>query len=1220
MVPNLNASGEVGFDLNWYDSDGNWVYTGSSYATGLTDVGVYTFTVTQTHTVTSCESEATTVTLSIQDLPNIQLPAFSDVCIYDFIIYLNTGTPAGGTYTGSPGILMMPNGDYIFHPEYAGPGIHDIIYTYIDPDTDCQNIAIQTITVHDRPVVAITDLNEVYCVSGEEVILHGNHPGYGNFSGSGIVDNGDGTAQFNPADADVGLIEITYDYSDIVTGCYNEVIDTTIVEGPPESVGIIDISDPDICVDFSGNITLEAVGGSGTWVNWFENSCGGNSPEILTSNEDSTIITIAAPEVSTYYYAQWETECGVSEICAEDYIVVTPFPTIPDTAWATPNIVCFEDQDSISLFIIGGNYGDILEWTQDSCTGAVVGQTDGDPLKIITPDTTTKYFARWINICGESSCTDVVNVRVIRPAEEVVVANPDSNYFCKNTLSELELRSFGGKGDSIVWYYDEDGLYPVPADTIISFNAKRDTILIVPPTISTSYYPFQATPCEQIGGSVSIDITVFHDPIAPDTAYAYPAAVCFGATDSVTLIAEGGDGITLEWYQGSCEDGVFLGSGNDFKVFPPNFTTAYFAKWVTPCGISACEETQIEIYEPTSNPDLIESDTNNICAGNLSEIQLTMIGGSGDSVVWYSDACNGTPLDPSLFYYQSPMRDTIIIPAPTTDTTFFGNWATLCEASECVSIDILVFPQPIIMDSITASQNGFCSGSVAEISLFAHGGEGSLISWREGSCDGPEVGLTDGSILTIPSPTDTTVYYASWTTVCADTECDSIQINVPPTPVDPVGISIQESLICDNVVDSITLYLEGGNGYEVIWFYGPYCGSDTIPAEAIHSLSIKGDSIRIARPAQSQVITANWASYEGVCGSSECVSLDVFVYEAPTAIYSIVNGESCMNSLLQFTPTSLAGTGLITNLNWNYGDGTVIDTNLQVDMFHAYEAAGDYTSQLIVTNTYGCEDTTWIPLTISPNPTADFDYLAACLGEPVQFTDQSISAVDSIGNWMWFFNDPYSIYDTSTLRNPTYAYSQAGVYEVSLTITDTSGCVDEIIQDVFISPSPTSYFKLGTASCRNVPVLFDDSSYTVNNEIGTWIWNFGDGSDELVINAPDDPDVSYTYPLEGNYTVSLRVIDTTGCAGETYYQYFEVRPIPIAGFATQDTACQTGIIHFFDTSYHQPGTTAEAWSWNFDDGGYAYDQNPVHSYIETGVFYDVQMIVTDSYGCSDSIT
>ena len=592
----------------------------------------------------------------------------------------------------------------------------------------------------------------------------------------------------------------------------------------------------------------------------------------------------------------------------------------------------------------------------------------------------------------------------------------------------------------------------------------------------------------------------------------------------------------------------------------------------------------MEVTAPTTDPDIISTDTNQLCAGNLSDIQLILIGGTGDSVVWFADSCGATMLDPSTFYYQSPMRDTIIIPAPTTDTSFYAHWATPCENSACVSIDITVFPQPIIMDSVFSSLNNFCSGSIAEITLTALGGEGSEISWTTDSCNGPVIAVTNNNFVVIPSPQDTTTYFAKWKTICDSSACVSVQVNVTESPQDPVQISIMENLICDNVVDSITLVLEGGGGYEAIWFYGPYCGNDTIPSSSINYLSQKGDTIRIARPAQPQTIMANWASYQGICGSSECVYIDVFVYEAPTAYFEISGGVECENTLLQFSPNSQPGSGLITQLLWNFGDGYVVDTNLQTDQFHYYESMGVYDVELIVTNTFGCQDTSTIPLIISEAPEAAFSYESACFGQATLFFDESISAVDSIASWFWNFNDPMSINDTSSLRNPSYTYTETGIFEVILTITDTTGCVGEIMQEVIVSPGPTAFFELANPSCQNDPVFFNDSSFTENNQIGTWIWNFGDGSPDTIITYPNDPDISHIYTDMGQYTVSLQVIDTTGCNSEFFYRYFEVRPTPMAGFIHSDTACQTGIVHFFDTTYHEAGTYGTAWEWSFGDG------------------------------------
>ena len=65
-TPNLTA---VGINLKWYDDVGltNEVFSGSSFATGETAVGIYTFYVTQA--INGCESPADSVTLTINPSP-----------------------------------------------------------------------------------------------------------------------------------------------------------------------------------------------------------------------------------------------------------------------------------------------------------------------------------------------------------------------------------------------------------------------------------------------------------------------------------------------------------------------------------------------------------------------------------------------------------------------------------------------------------------------------------------------------------------------------------------------------------------------------------------------------------------------------------------------------------------------------------------------------------------------------------------------------------------------------------------------------------------------------------------------------------------------------------------------------------------------------------------------------------------------------------------------
>lgn len=76
-------------------------------------------------------------------------------------------------------------------------------------------------------------------------------------------------------------------------------------------------------------------------------------------------------------------------------------------------------------------------------------------------------------------------------------------------------------------------------------------------------------------------------------------------------------------------------------------------------------------------------------------------------------------------------------------------------------------------------------------------------------------------------------------------------------------------------------------------------------------------------------------------------------------------------------------------------------------------------------------------VTVLPNtnpPVAAFtsDYVLGECQNPVQFTDQSLNAPTS---WLWNFGDGF----TSTQQNPSHQYTTAGVFNVTLTVTNAFG-------------------------------------------------------------------------------------------------------------------------------------------------------------------------------------
>ena len=66
----------------------------------------------------------------------------------------------------------------------------------------------------------------------------------------------------------------------------------------------------------------------------------------------------------------------------------------------------------------------------------------------------------------------------------------------------------------------------------------------------------------------------------------------------------------------------------------------------------------------------------------------------------------------------------------------------------------------------------------------------------------------------------------------------------------------------------------------------------------------------------------------------------------------------------------------------------------------------------------------------------------------ISFTDNSTSDLNNITTYLWDFGDG----TTSNLQNPTHNWSAAGIENVSLTITDISGCTDVVDVDVTITP------------------------------------------------------------------------------------------------------------------------------------------------------------------------
>jgi hypothetical protein len=150
-------------------------------------------------------SDTKSVTITVYQTPNVSLGNFNNRCINGAVVTLSSGSPSGGTYSGT-GV----SGNH-FDPSVAGVGSHVITYTYSDIH-GCGDFDTSSIKVLNAPTATFSSLGDV-CANTPSFPLSGGSPSGGTYSGSGVS-----SGQFNPGNVGVGQYQIRYIYSD-GSGC-----------------------------------------------------------------------------------------------------------------------------------------------------------------------------------------------------------------------------------------------------------------------------------------------------------------------------------------------------------------------------------------------------------------------------------------------------------------------------------------------------------------------------------------------------------------------------------------------------------------------------------------------------------------------------------------------------------------------------------------------------------------------------------------------------------------------------------------------------------------------------------------------------------------------------------------------------------------------------------------------------------------------------------------
>lgn len=336
---------------------------------------------------------------------------------------------------------------------------------------------------------------------------------------------------------------------------------------------------------------------------------------------------------------------------------------------------------------------------------------------------------------------------------------------------------------------------------------------------------------------------------------------------------------------------------------------------------------------------------------------------------------------------------------------------------------------------------------------------------------------------------------------------------------------------------------------------------------------------------------------------------------------------------------------------WDFGDGTTANASV---VNHSYSKSGIYKAILMVTDgdgASGMDNVTVNVTNFEPIAIAGQDLEIIKDGRDAVVWFDGRCSIDTPSDfplltYHWDFGDGTSLYGASV----KHIYHEEGSYEVNLTVTDDDGASTYDIIHVNITSSlPIAEAGPNHVVYTNVPVTFDGTgSYDPDGFIVSYTWDFGDGE------SASGEIVTHSYVDDGEYLVTLTVIDDSGVAGNDTCTvtvmnrppeasmnivpktYIDIAPeAEIKVYQVEVTEKMENeyveywkiftneTINFDASNSFDTDTNLDddipylTYDWNFGDGNTGTGVNPSHSYEGDGT-YTVTLTVTDDDYATDT--
>jgi len=484
----------IGADWYWYEGgcgSGSSIGNGTTINVSPTSTTVYYVGAEGTCNNTACVS----VVVNVVAAPNAGTNGTVSVCDGDPSINLFTelgGSPTGGGAWTNSGGSTVTN---IFDPSTTTGDVFTYTVTGTSPCSDAT--ADVTVTVNPLPTVSFTGLDTAYCQGDSAVSLLGNQAPDGFFTGTDVIDNGNGSGVFDPYT--IGSHIIIYEYTD-GNGCTAFDGQTVFVYESPtiDTLIITNIS----CNGTNGAVTAQVSGGSGSYT-------------YLWSN-DSTTATITGLAEGIYYLTI--TDNNGCDVIASALIQNTG----GGLSTSITNIVdidCYGNSNGSATVSAGAGTFTYL-WSNSDTTATITGLSEG------------YYYVTVEDLFG---CQGIDTVYIQEPTQ-LTYSDSVTHVSCyggSDGIIDLNI-SGGTPGYTYNW---------LPS----GFTESGDTYSDLPPNT------YAVTITDVNGCSKTIDKIDVHEPNAIEIHFSGNMPSCYGYLDGICNVnATGGtQPYTFLWSEGT---------------------------------------------------------------------------------------------------------------------------------------------------------------------------------------------------------------------------------------------------------------------------------------------------------------------------------------------------------------------------------------------------------------------------------------------------------------------------------------------------------------------------------------------------------------------------------------------------------------------------------------------------------------------------------------------